>query len=306
MSEENDYPLKYFFLYGVSEDIKNILKLNYFRKDNKINPTLLSSYSAEGKTNLYQHIQKELKNSQYLRDNIFPKKANFLSEINFPENVNEFPTIDIKDNPFNQYIHLVTSFDKKPEHFYHCFQYFFKLDEESGNNFLLNFAVLIFYENVTNEDELLIEKETSWKAYLWKSKYNNIYVPKALILVSDLPIFNIMKHILEKLNSIINKKYTYFPIEQIIINFFDKVNNEKSIQTKLKLYKEPILPYCDLNISFFFNLFDARDLYLLAEYYLCSKTIIIASNVLDFLFPIYYFILFLISVGRIFSNANGI
>ena len=288
MSEENDYPLKYFFLYGVSEDIKNILKLNYFRKDNKINPTLLSSYSAEGKTNLYQHIQKELKNSQYLRDNIFPKKANFLSEINFPENVNEFPTIDIKENPFNQYIHLVTSFDKKPEHFYHCFQYFFKLDEESGNNFLLNFAVLIFYENVTNEDELLIEKETSWKAYLWKSKYNNIYVPKALILVSDLPIFNIMKHILEKLNSIINKKYTYFPIEQIIINFFDKVNNEKSIQTKLKLYKEPILPYCDLNISFFFNLFDARDLFLLAEYYLCSKTIIIASNVLDFLFPIYY------------------
>ena len=41
MSEENDYPLKYFFLYGVSEDIKNILKLNYFKKDNKINPTLL-------------------------------------------------------------------------------------------------------------------------------------------------------------------------------------------------------------------------------------------------------------------------
>ena len=83
MSEENDYPLKYFFLYGVSEDIKNILKLNYFKKDNKINPTLLSSYSAEGKTNLYQHIQKELKNSQYLKDNIFPKTAKFNKKL-FP------------------------------------------------------------------------------------------------------------------------------------------------------------------------------------------------------------------------------
>ena len=291
MSGNNEYLLKYFFLYGVSEEIKQSLKFDYFNKNNKISPTLLSSYSAEGKTNLFQFIEKELNNKEHLKDNIFPKKANFLSEITFPEKSYDLPTINLKENPFNQYIYEVSSFDQKPQHFYHCFQYYFKLDENSIDGTLLNLAVLIFYENVTNEDELLEEKVNSWRAFLWKSKYSNIYVPKALILVSDLPIFNLMKEILEKLYSIINKKYTYFPIEQIIINLFDTMNNDNNIQNKLKLYKEPILPFCDLNISFFFNLFNWKDLFLLAEYYLCSKDIIIASTMLENLFPIYYILM---------------
>ena len=291
MSEENEYLLKYFFLYGVSEDIKQKLKLNAFNQNNKITPVLLSSYSAEGKSNLFQMIEKELNNNEYLRDNIFPKKANFLSDVYFPENLNEFPSLEITTNPFNQYIHAVNSFDQIPEHFSHCFQFFFKMDEDSDNNILLNFSVLIFYENVTNEYELLKEKETSWRAYFFNSKYYNTYVPKALILVSDLPIFNLMHQILENLYNTLKMKYTYFPIEQIIINFFDIMNNENIIQKKLKLYKEPILPYCDLNISFFFNLFNSKDLFLLAEYYLCSKDIIIASNCLEFLFPIYYILM---------------
>ena len=291
MSEGNDYVLKYFFLYGISEDIKQKLKLNTFNQNNNINPVVLSSYSAEGKTKLFQFLQKELNNNQYLKDNIFPKKANFLSDVIFPENIYEFPTLEIAANPFNQYIHEVESFDQKPEHFYHCFQSFSKLDENSDNNILLNFAVLIFYENVTNEDELFEEKETSLMAYLWKSKYYNTYVPKALILVSDLPIFNLMIQILEILYKSIKKKYTYFPVEQVIINFFDIMNNANTIQNKLKLYREPILPYCDLNISFFFNLFNSKDLFLIAEYYLCSKNIIITSNCLEFLFPIYYILM---------------
>ena len=288
MSGANDYLLKYFFLYGVSEDIKEKLKLNSFNKKNDIIPVLLSSYSAEGKTDLFKFLQKELHNNQYLRDNIFPKKADFFHNICFPENLNDSPTLELNENPFNQYMHEVKSFDQKPEHFIHCFQSFFKMVENSDNNILLNFVVLIFFENVTNEDELFEEKENSWKSFFWKSKYYNIYVPKALILVSDLPIFNLMHNILEKLYSIIKKKYTYFPIEQIIINFFDEINKENSIQKKLKLYKEPILPYFDLNISFFFNLFNSKDLFLLAEYYLCSKNIIISSNCLEYLFPIYY------------------
>ena len=255
MSEESDFLLKYFFLYGISEEIKQTLKLNYFNKNNNINPILLSSYSAEGKTDLFQFLEKELNNNEYLKDNIFPKKANFLPEINFRENKDEFPEINIKENPFNQYIHEVNSFDQRKEHFYHCFQSFFKMDENTDSSILLNFSVLIFYENVTNESELFEEKENSWMAYLWKSKYNNIYVPKALILVSDLPIFNLMKQILEKLYNIIDKRYTNFPIEQTIINCFNEMNNENN-KKKLVLYKEPILPYCDLNISFFFNLFD--------------------------------------------------
>ena len=290
MAEDNDFLLKYFFLYGVSEENKQTLKLNYFNKNNNINPILLSSYSAEGKTDLFQFLEKELNNNVYLKDNIFPKKADFLSKINFQENINEYPEINIKENPFNQYIYQVNSFDQRKEHFYHSFQSYIKMDENSDNSILLNFGVLIFYENVTNEDELFEEQKNSWIAYLWKSKYNNIYVPKALILVSDLPIFNLMNQILEKLYTFIDKKYTNFPIEQIIINCFNEMNNQNN-RAKLTLYKEPILPYCDLNISFFFNFFDSKDIFLLAEYYLCSKDIIIISNVLEFLFPIYYILM---------------
>ena len=137
-----------------------------------------------------------------------------------------------------------------------------QLNEKIENSIFLNFAVLIFYENVTNEDELLEEKENSWVAWVpffWKSKYHHIYVAKALILVSDKPVFSLMKEILENIYQKIDKKFTYFPLEKIIINCFDIINSDdieqkKIIQKKFKLEKEPILPYCDLNISFFFNL----------------------------------------------------
>ena len=284
MSEENDYILKYFFLYGISERVKNILKLNKFNPNNTISPELLASYSAEGRTPLFKLLEYELKNNEYLKNNIFPKKSTFFSDINFEENVNE-PVIDIKENQFNQYINVVSSFDQKKPHFFHCFQSFFQVDQNSFNNNLLNFGVLIFYENVVNEEELLEEKKNSW-VYLW-SKYYNVYVPKALILVSDKPVFSLMEQILEKIYLQIKKKFTYFPFEQQIINCFNKINDEN----KFKLNKEPLLPYCDLNIPFFFNLFDSNDLFLLAEYYLCSKSIIIACTNIEFLFPIYYILM---------------
>jgi len=286
MSEENENILKYFFLYGVSEKIKDILKLNKFNPNNTISPTLLASYSAEGKTALFKLLEDELINNEYLKNNIFPKKSKFFSDIHFEENITE-PIIDIKENQFNQYINVVSSFDQKKPHFFHCFQSFFQVDQNSVNNNLLNFGVLIFYENVVNINELLDEKENSWMAYLWKSKYYNVYVPKSLILVSDKPIFSLMKQILEKMYIQIRKKYTFFPLEQKIINCFDIINDEN----KFKLNKEPLLPYCDLNIPFFFNLFDIKDLFLLAEYYLCSKSIIITCNNIEFLFPIYYILM---------------
>ncbi len=296
MSEENDYLLKYFFLMGVPENITSTLKLSPLDRNNTITPSLLSSYSAEGMTDLFKLIQKELNNDhndQYLRDNIFPKKSNFLSDIEFPEDINEPP------NPFNDYLYEAENFDQIRPHFVHCFQYNFQLNEKIENSIFLNFAVLIFYENVTNEDELLEEKKNSWVAWVaffWKSKYHHIYVAKALILVSDKPVFSLMKEILENIYQKIDKKFTYFPLEKIIINCFDIINSDdieqkKIIQKKFKLEKEPILPYCDLNISFFFNLFNSKDLFLLAEYYLCSKNIIIASTNISYLFPIYHILM---------------
>ena len=287
MSEDNDYILKYFFLYGISEEIKDKLKFNYFNKNNTLTPKVLSSYSAEGKTDLFISLQEKLDNDDYLKNNIFPKNSSFFDEINFRPDIKE-PLIDIKLNYFNQYISEVNNFSEKKNFFFHCFQSFFPLDQNGLNNILLNFGVLIFYENVTNEIELFEEKEKSWVAFFWKSQYSNIYVPKALILISDKPIFSLMKEILEKIYIQINKKFTYFPLEKIIINIFDIINDEENPKNKYKIIKEPLVPYCDLNLNFFFNCFNMKDIFLLAEYYLCSKTIILASNKIEFLFPIYY------------------
>ena len=296
MTDKIDNLLKYFFLYGITDRVKNKLKTSELKPNNDISPILLSSYSAEGETDLFKFIKKLINEDIYLKHNIFPKKATFLSDVIFPENSSEFPTLKLQSNPFNQYIHTVKNFSEIPEHFSHCFQYIFKIDESDENNFILNFSVLIFYENVTDERDLLEEKKNKniFLSLLSTSQYYNTYVGKALILVSGAPIFSFMETILEYMyTNYINKKYTYFPIEQIIINIFEKINNDDSeeninILKIYKLYKEPILPYCELNISFFMKLFGLKDIFLIAEYYLCSKNIIIASTNAEFLFPIYY------------------
>ena len=58
MSEENDYLLKYFFLMGVPENITSTLKLSPLDRNNTITPSLLSSYSAEGMTELFKLLKK--------------------------------------------------------------------------------------------------------------------------------------------------------------------------------------------------------------------------------------------------------
>ncbi len=225
MSDKNDFLLKYFFICGVSEEIKNELKINVFQEENKIKPILLSSYSSEGKTKLFEILKNKINEDNYLQDNIFPKRADFLSNINFSSNDSELPTLDLKVNPFNQYIYNTNSFQERPEHFYHCFQYLFKIEETSEDNVILNFTVLIFYENVTDERDLLKEKnERNWFSYTFlPSNFYNCFIGKAVILVSEKPLFSFMKEILEYIyTKYINKKYSYFPIEPIIMNCFKK------------------------------------------------------------------------------------
>ena len=122
MSEDNDFILKYFFLYGISEEIKDKLKFNYFNKNNTLTPKVLSSYSAEGKTDLFISLQEKLDNDDYLKNNIFPKNSSFFDEINFRPDIKE-PLIDIKNNYFNQYISEVNQ--KKKIFFFIVFNPFF-------------------------------------------------------------------------------------------------------------------------------------------------------------------------------------
>ena len=299
MSEINDYLLKYFFVVGVPDYMKEDLKINAVKENNRINPVLLSSYSAEGKTELFEKVKSLLNEDLYLQYNIFPIKANFLSNVTFYSNELEPPTLNLKSNPFNQYIYTVKSFNQIPEHFSHCFQYIFKLDEKNEDNIILNFSVLIFFENVTDERELLMEKNSKIFTIFYQSKYYNTYIGKAIILVSEKPIFSLMKEILEYIyKKFIIKKYVYFPIEPLIINCLEKINNDNEEEEnknnefkQYRLYKEPLLPYCDLNLSFFFKLFNLKDIFTIAEFYLCSKNIVIISSNVEFLFPIYYILM---------------
>ena len=196
----DDYLLKYFYIYGVSDEIKNILKTKEFLPNNTIKPKVLSSYSAEGKTELFEILTNKLNEEEYLEHNIFPKEATFLSDIQFYSNPLEPPTLKLSYNPFNQYIHNVKTFDQRPEYFCHCFQYKFKLDEKSEDNINFYFMVLIFYENVTNEIDLYEEKkenENTLFGFLTPSKYYHCFIGKAIILVSEKPIFSFMKVLLE-------------------------------------------------------------------------------------------------------------
>ena len=140
--------------------MKEDLKINEVKDDNKLTPTLLSSYSAEGKTELFEGVKNLFNEDIYLLNNIFPKKADFLSNVIFDSNPLEPPTLQLKSNPFNQYIYTVNSFSQRPEYFTHCFQYIFKLDEKSEDNIILNFSVLVFFENVTDEKDLLNERNS--------------------------------------------------------------------------------------------------------------------------------------------------
>ena len=82
------------------------------------------------------------------------------------------------------------------------------------------------------------------------------------------------------------------------MNCIDKINNDNMDENSTKirkylLYKEPILEYCDLNISFFTQMFNLKDIGLIAEFYLCSKNIIIACSEIECLFPIYFILMIL-------------
>ena len=52
----------------------------------------------------------------------------------------------------------------------------------------------------------------------------NIYTGKALVLISEKPIFSLMKQILEKIYSdIISQKFTPFHLEPFFINFINSI-----------------------------------------------------------------------------------
>ena len=285
---KNDKSLiKYLFLMGLPDISKEeyIKNKNNNTGNNIYLPKVLSFYSNEGINSLFNSLKENLETNFDLMNNIFPMKSDYL-DIIINDDYDE-KKIKIIKNVFNDYIIENNNDNNNPEHIYHCFQY--EIDRGTMHDLILNFGVLIFYENIIKKPEEITNKMSN----------NNIYSAKSLILISDKPIFSLMKQILEKIyNDFIIQKFSVFYLEPFIINCINSLSrNISSIKFKNGIsinynqFQEQILPFCELNIGYFFEIFDINDIYLIAEYYFLTKSIIISSPNIELLYPIYHILM---------------
>ena len=270
----------------------------------------MSSYSLEGKTSIFELIKNNIDKNDELKNNLFPMKSDYLDFI-LSEDYDEAIMGKIKSN-FTDYI-IYTNEDYSKEHFYHCFQYEF--ERENGFTLNLNFGVLIFYEKINSVEMNLQKMKKKHK------KDKDIYLGKALVLISDKAVFSLMKNILEKIYELLKSKklseyLNSFSVSSILVNPLKNLNenfdsfivnlfnslkkNDKIIsfidkkdKNSLDYYPklDSILPFCDLNLGFFFKIFDINDIFLIAEYYFLNKPILIISPNPEILYPIYHILM---------------
>ena len=291
MIKNDNSLIKYLFLLGLSEKTKEqILEDINNNESNSYIPEVLSYYSNEGINSMFDSIKKNLGKNESkdydLLNNIFPMKSDYLDIITSDE-YDEVKVKEIKDT-YSDYIIRIKNNKNPPEYFYHCFQYEFNKGEV--DDLILNFGVLIFYENLIDDEN---------KRQKIDEDDLNIYTGKALVLISEKPIFSLMKQILEKIYSdIISQKFTPFHLEPFFINFINSINSKFSsikfkngISITYNPSQELILPFCDLNLGYFFEIFDLNDIFLIAEYYFLNKSIIIISPNIELMYPIYHILM---------------
>jgi hypothetical protein len=108
-----------------------------------------------------------------------------------------------------------------------------------------------------------------------------------------------MKQTLEKIYyDFISQKFTSIHLENFIINYINSLNSNLSpikfnngISINYNKIQDNIFPFCDLNIFYFFEIFDINDIYLISEYYFLTKSIIISSPNIEILYPIYHILM---------------
>ena len=285
IKEEKSF-LKYLFLIGLSDELKKDI-LENFNESFSLNylPKVLSYYSSEGINSVYNSVKENLETNLDLLNNIFPMKADYLDYI-INDDYDEKKVRKLKDI-FTDYIIKINSDEKVPEHLYHCFQY--EIDKGTIHDLILNFGVLIFYEKINKNEKQQIKNQIN----------NNIYSAKALILISDKPIFSLMRQILEKIYiDFIKEKFTPFYLEPFIISIINtltinlsSIKFQNGISINYNFLQDQIMPFCDLNIAYFFEIFDINDIYLIVEYYFMTKSIIICSPNIEILYPIYHILM---------------
>ena len=144
MKKNDNLLLNYFFVVGITEEAhQQILEEKKNKMKISSSPEILSSYSAEGETPIFTSIKDNLNTNNDLRNNIFPMKTDYL-DILLNNDYEEEKIKNIK-NVYYDYI-IETENNIPPEHCYHCFQY--ELDSGTGHDLILNFGILIFFENI--------------------------------------------------------------------------------------------------------------------------------------------------------------
>ena len=191
MERKENALLKHFFVFGIDPEIqKEIIEKKLKILPDKAFPKILSSHSLEGEEDIFALIKKDIENEDNLIHYIFPMKTDYLNELKtddyderkgkFKKAYSDYIIYSKKDSKIFDGLYWDYNY-----YFYHYFQYRFTL--ENGTEIFLFFGVLIFFEEVhTYKKDKKNEKPT------------NLFLGKALVFVSEKPIFYFMEKIFER------------------------------------------------------------------------------------------------------------
>ena len=298
MEKNENALIKHFFSFGIEpETQKEIIEKKLKVLPDKVFPKILSSYSLEGEEVIFSLIRKDIENEDNLIHYIFPMKTNYLDELktaDYDERKGKFKKV------YTDYIIYAENNSKIFDGFYWDFNYYFfhyfkyRLTLDNGTEIFLFFGVLIFFEEVHTYEKTKKKDK--------KEKPMNLFLGKALVLVSEKPIFYFMEKILKEIHSEFyakpqtTSKLLELYLSELFVLLNQNINNiffeEDSLKHINKCTYGPligqILPFCDLNIRYFFDIFSLEDIFIFAEYFFYSKSILIVSPNIELLYPIYH------------------
>jgi hypothetical protein len=210
---------------------------------------------------------------------VFPLRSDYISTLE------DFDEPSVKVPNFDGY---VIRSDYKPKEFYHSFSYIYDTTKE--NLFPWHYGVFIFWEDYIVGSELY-------------------YIAKALIIISKKPYYTLFKYLLEDVYS---KFFQSANLEILMMNTyvnlaFDSLSKPKVIRVDGNEYfidRDTILPCFDLNLGAFFSRFTIRDFLVIAEQFFKRHPIIIFTEDIKLLHPVYFTIMSLLYPLNITNVAD--
>ena len=269
--------LRYFFIYGINT--LNLSNEDTFYKIRSKKPEILDSFCITGKEDKKYKFFTENKLLD-LSTKIFPSNLNLIKNLNLKDQ-----NIDINRSLYYNYIKKEKmKFDKNnkeiiPKGFFHSF-----IVKKAGEG---HFGDIQWYVN----------------CYIyWERIKSNIIIAKAMIIVTYEPClsfcYNVLKKLNEKISECIKNKID-FNFDNNLFEIFNQCEitfrsiNTIKIDNFIENYKLPYfsyLPMCDINLFFFFKIFTLEELFFLVQQFLLRQRVIIMSNKIEVLYPIFHII----------------